>query len=267
MTDLSNRSDNSQLIQRFQSEYQGITLNNDDQVTASEIENTNPDHNEIKQESVEHAQLIATEEFEDHFEFTDKEESEDKKICEIDTKIEIFTEDIQKNTPVKKDLKLFTGIQCGKCKQYFPNQIKLNQHLNRKYKCHKKEKLVCRSCNQKFKFARHFQDHLEIRNDCRKNVLKCKNCEKTFKSKGGLEYHIEKKACRGEVIKKYNFTCEKCEKKFQWSRHFNDHMAKKYDCRKVVPKCEKCDKVFKIKKGLEYHINNKVCKAPHKQEV
>ena len=48
MTDWSNRSDKTQLNQCVQSKYQGISLNNDGQITAAEIENTNPDHKEIK---------------------------------------------------------------------------------------------------------------------------------------------------------------------------------------------------------------------------
>ena len=114
--------------------------------------------------------------------------------------------------------------QCHNCQKHFPDLQKLHQHLSRKYKCHNKESIICLKCSKKFQFAKHLHDHIVIKHDFLKHEFGCKMCEKIFKYKKGLEYHINEKVCE---TGSFDNSCENCGKYFRLKTHSDRHECQK----------------------------------------
>ena len=72
----------------------------------------------------------------------------------------------------------------------------------------------------------------------------CTQCDKTFNSKSGLAYHMEKHTG------KFRLWCYKCQKGFTMKAQFESHMAK-HEGRSFP--CEYCPKRFQSKPSLRMH--------------
>ena len=72
----------------------------------------------------------------------------------------------------------------------------------------------------------------------------CKQCDKTFNSKSGLLYHMEKHTG------KFRLWCYKCQRGFTMKAQFESHMAK-HEGRSFP--CEYCPKRFQSKPSLRVH--------------
>lgn len=96
-----------------------------------------------------------------------------------------------------------------------------------------------------------------------KIILKCKKCEKIFKSAYGFECHMKKKIPCNQVL-----TCTKCNKVFAKKSDLTRHIARKTSCELVqgdmigvIPdnKCQFCGRVMRDKYILGKHFNT--CKV------
>ncbi len=73
----------------------------------------------------------------------------------------------------------------------------------------------------------------------------CRQCEKTFNSKSGLTYHMEKHTG------KFRLWCYQCQRGFTMKAQFESHMAKHEG--RTFP-CEYCTKRFQSTPSLKAHV-------------
>ncbi len=73
----------------------------------------------------------------------------------------------------------------------------------------------------------------------------CQQCEKTFNSKSGLTYHMEKHTGN------FRLWCYQCQRGFTMKAQFESHMAKHEG--RTFP-CEYCTKRFQSKPSLRAHV-------------
>ena len=93
--------------------------------------------------------------------------------------------------------------------------------------------------------------------------LKCKKCDKKFKSSKYLENHQNKHPDCNKV-----YECSKCLKTFDRKDRYTRHLNRVNPCNSVDKvnnyfTCEYCGKVYKIKSNLRNHVNS----CPHKASM
>lgn len=114
--------------------------------------------------------------------------------------------------------------------------------MSKHKRIHTGEKFGCHICNNSYTSKFELKSHIQASHEA--NLL-CQCCSKTFKSRQGLGNHLKKQ--RGE----YLYECSFCQKKFQnkphWIAHENMH-------KKLKPhSCDKCGKKYAYSRSLVEH--------------
>ena len=79
-------------------------------------------------------------------------------------------------------------------------------------------------------------------------TFKCDHCEKTFRSKNGLNSHMKS-------IHLKSFACDVCQKCFNSEPNLRRHKASEHNL-DALYKCEPCGKAYAWKDSLDYHIRS-----------
>ncbi|XP_075210610.1 uncharacterized protein LOC142317963 [Lycorma delicatula] len=106
------------------------------------------------------------------------------------------------------------------------------------------EKYKCKDCNKTFKFKNTLNWHINIHTNEIK--YKCKYCNKTFKSKGTLNCHTN------IHTNERKFICNICNKYFNSSSNLKAHLSIHTGERKFT--CNFCNKTFNHNCNLKKHI-------------
>ena len=91
-------------------------------------------------------------------------------------------------------------------------------------------------------FSTNLKVKLELKEPGR---FSCSQCDKTFNSKSGLAYHMEKDTG------KFRLWCYQCQRGFTMRAQYESHMAK-HEGRSFP--CEYCPKRFQSKPSLRVHV-------------
>jgi len=167
---------------------------------------------------------------------------------------------------------------CKICNKEFNNRQQISSHM----KIHRNEKInsECPICNEKLHMHQYQIENHIIRCKITSMALRCKKCNKGFRSKKNYNNHIDN--CDSIKIK---CCCKICGKEFnnnhQLISHMNSHSKEKLDfkcqiCNKKLHlhqyqfdghiiqcknkmsyfKCEKCDKEYESPRAYKKHIEN-----------
>lgn len=81
-----------------------------------------------------------------------------------------------------------------------------------------------------------------------KNVWKCPECAREFKSKSATQVHIYTHK------KEIKFECDMCGRAFSDRSNLKAHMMSHHDGKRFACSYDDCTKRFKSKAGLKYHV-------------
>nr|CAH7764921.1 unnamed protein product [Callosobruchus chinensis] len=168
--------------------------------------------------------------------------------------------------------------------EYCPYQTAVKSHLTRHMNQH--NKLSCRECDRKFNSRKGLDEHVIrkhpdsiasvsskihhceycpyqtvvkshlTRHMNRHNKLSCRECNRRFNRRTGLDEHIIRKhpdSIASVSSKIYN--CEYCLYQTSWKSHLTEHMNQHNKL-----SCRECDRKFNSRKGLDEHV---IRKHPH----
>lgn len=110
---------------------------------------------------------------------------------------------------------------------------------------------------------RHMKKHSDKVDQTSSNIYRCKQCDKTFKSAGSLQGHIEIHFAKKKHAQESNqnsdeplYPCKECGKVYKIAgklkNHMKTHVANANELPRLV-RCEKCSKVFTAKR-LQQHL-------------
>jgi hypothetical protein len=124
---------------------------------------------------------------------------------------------------------------CAICEKQFSSRSNLNKHIKRK---HGDVEFRCFICNNIFKTENDFKitSHSS-------DPFQCEVCSKLYKTKSALKMHLNKH------YDNHKFFCHFCGKGFFRKFLFDGHVAKQTG----VKTCEKCDKKFQYSTNLKRH--------------
>ncbi|VEN44585.1 unnamed protein product, partial [Callosobruchus maculatus] len=119
----------------------------------------------------------------------------------------------------------------------------------------------CTQCTYKTTNVKCIREHLMIRHpeiSGNRILTRCIYCNKTFKSKSGLDDHIVKRHLDfiASVSSKIH-ECTQCTYKTTVARYLKDHLLIKHPeiaGDRILSRCIYCNKTFKRKQGLDDHI-------------
>ena len=150
------------------------------------------------------------------------------------------------NKTKRSEVSVMENYECDICKESFSQQILLRGHL----KIHERSMgpYKCDKCNYVNDNKRNLSSH-KRRVHCKKNFT-CEICEKAFKLKYHLTYHL--KTHTVPKSKKYQKSCELCDfstskKLLLEKHHWNEHSIKSHQC-------EECSKTFVHRYLLREHF-------------
>ncbi|XP_066587823.1 zinc finger protein 2-like [Prorops nasuta] len=152
-----------------------------------------------------------------------------------------FLDTIQKNKQAKKHT-------CPFCKQEFPDDEKLDDHMD--IKKDKSDQVVCCACNKAFAQKRYLRYHQRCHSD--RNKFTCLICTKKYTRLDNLTRH------NAFHVNPDKFPCNFCEKTFARKDLLNKHQ--KCHENKMRFYCETCVKFFKGPLTLDNH--NKSVHSP-----
>jgi uncharacterized Zn-finger protein len=122
---------------------------------------------------------------------------------------------------------------------------KIEEFRNKKNKTNPK---ICTICNKLYRTNYKLKLHMMTHSNTFKHKCSFEGCEKSFKSKLGLQEH---EAARHTG--KFNFTCEVCQKGFHVRSYLIGHQRIHSNAKKF--KCNTCNISFKSKQSLIDHEN------------
>ncbi|VEN35896.1 unnamed protein product [Callosobruchus maculatus] len=155
--------------------------------------------------------------------------------------------------------------RCIYCNKTFKSKLGLDDHIVKRHpdfiasvssKIHE-----CTRCTYKTTVSTHIRQHLITNHPevAGNGILsRCIYCNKTFKSKLGLDDHIVKRHpdTITSVSRKIH-ECTQCTYKTTRSDHIRDHLITKHPevpGNRILSRCIYCNKTFKYKQGLDDHI-------------
>ncbi|CAH1795727.1 unnamed protein product [Owenia fusiformis] len=149
------------------------------------------------------------------------------------------------------------GLKCRTCSAKKAKLIRLCDHILR---MHIKEKLFeCDECDQHFPTLESRSKHKLYRKEghCRVRSMgsMCEHCGRSFKSRKGLDVHMEEKHAPTK-----DFTCPECNKSFSSETLCQTHIKTRHGERSFM--CDECGKSFYRQGLLNCHIA-----TVHKPEV
>lgn len=112
---------------------------------------------------------------------------------------------------------------------------------------------VCETCGKRFKRMSTLRSHKIVHGA----GMKCRFCERVFRSIGGLDYHILRfhpDLVNIDNYKKTLLKCEECQIFFPSSNSYKQHLVR-HSTQKAW-KCSKCDKCFKTELQKQRHEMN-----------
>ncbi|KAH8390548.1 hypothetical protein KR215_004731 [Drosophila sulfurigaster] len=113
--------------------------------------------------------------------------------------------------------------------------------------------LQCHICQQKFKMATRFEEHMKFHNDKLPFQCPVESCKKGFTSTTGQRHHMEH--THPELCKLHKCTVEGCDKEFPQTRMLTQHLRKEHNIAKPeIHPCSECDKVFRCPTALKKHM-------------
>uniref|UniRef100_A0A4Y0BPF8 Transcription factor grauzone n=1 Tax=Anopheles funestus TaxID=62324 RepID=A0A4Y0BPF8_ANOFN len=149
-------------------------------------------------------------------------------------------EELAKQIENDKRIQEFFKFQCEICSLPMENFSYLQVHYRREHGT----KGYIRCCEKLF--YRRFQllDHIAAH----QGTIKCKVCQKSYKSSRYLALHMMKSHSREEDRP---FKCGKCHQSFH-----KEHLLKAHQANHLSEKCPICDKVVSSKYALKTHVTH-----------
>ncbi|CAG2229354.1 KRAB [Mytilus edulis] len=139
---------------------------------------------------------------------------------------------------------------CEVCGKGFTLKSKLKSHMIN----HQDEMpYVCEVCGKKFKRRSTLRSHSFVHSE----GMKCRFCEKVFRSIGGCDYHIVRvhsHLVNVDNYKKNLVKCEECDKFFPSKYTYDQHQIKHLKEKSWM--CHICGKKFKTQAQLDKHKPN-----------
>ncbi|VEN35911.1 unnamed protein product [Callosobruchus maculatus] len=155
--------------------------------------------------------------------------------------------------------------RCIYCNKTFKSKLGLDDHIVKRHPDFiasvSSKILECTQCTYKTTYVKCLRDHLMIKHpEISGNRIRttCIYCNKTFKSKLGLNDHIVKRhpdfiASVSSKIRE----CTQCTYKTTYVKCLRDHLMIKHpeiSGNRIRTRCIYCKKTFKVKQGLDDHI-------------
>ena len=146
---------------------------------------------------------------------------------------------------------------CEVCGKGFALKCKLKNHMIG----HNDDlPFVCETCGKRFKRMTTLRSHRIVHGA----GLKCRFCERVFRSVGGLDYHIVR--CHANLVnidnyKKTLWKCEECQIFFPSVNSYKQHLIR-HTTQKAWT-CSKCDKCFKTELRKQKHERNHQEQKPY----
>ncbi|XP_035788067.1 transcription factor grauzone-like isoform X2 [Anopheles albimanus] len=148
------------------------------------------------------------------------------------------TEEQSKQNEDDQRIKEFYNLDCELCSAKLENLAILQAHYRRKHEI----KGYIRCCDKLF--YRRFQllDHMAAH----QGTIRCKICNKSYKSSRYLALHMMKSHSKEEDRP---FKCTKCRQSFH-----KEHLLKAHQANHLSEKCPICEKVVSSKYALKTHV-------------
>ena len=139
-----------------------------------------------------------------------------------------------------------TKMGCNQCYESFSSQSCFDYHM----KAHNGENsLTCSRCYQPI-IRGQMRLHIKNVHEFKKNTKVCKQCDKSFSSQNGFDYHM--KAHIGEKL----YTCSQCDKTFIIAGQLKQHIKIVHDL-ETPYKCNECNQKFSKSGNLKTHIKHR----------
>ena len=136
---------------------------------------------------------------------------------------------------------------CITCQINFEYEADLENHLEKEHLGERKSKLLtCHLCNSEYA-EKSFRNHMKNMHEITK-IIKCKTCDKDFKTKIQLAKHTKK---YHEMIK--DFKCDKCMMTFFSSNGLQSHIKDIHEKENRYP-CELCSSTFSRPWSVKQHV-------------
>lgn len=219
----------------------------DDSDGTEETDNDDPDDNESD-----------TDDNTDVENFPEGPKQNKKKLFKMSTKLKMavnngeettFKQDIESDKfpehahMYDEKLKVYNCTICAFKSKWLKN---VTRHVREK---HLRERYRCNLCGATFAGRPTLRDHIQY---AHKAPLMCSVCNKTFKSKEGLNGH--EKQHRGEG----NYKCHICDRVFLTKSHLDGHQNSHLKAKPYA--CAKCNKKYGYKSSLLEHVKH--CSGP-----
>ena len=138
-------------------------------------------------------------------------------------------------------------FKCPACAKVFTKKCNMRAHFSIFHEIQKSNK-VCNICGNEFISNKQLKRHMTSAHGY-KSDYHCKDCDKYFTSKTGLNTHIK------QIHEKIRFSCDLCEKSFTAENTLKNHKISFHDKSKEV-RCNLCEKLFSTFTQRNCHVIN-----------
>ena len=146
-------------------------------------------------------------------------------------------------------------VECTLCKVVFKTQLSHTRHLN---SC-KSSKMICSLCDKKLPDVSKRWKHIEQTHPGKLFTCTIDECQFSFTSRKGLEYHI------GNVHTGKEFNCSPCKQLFNTVQELNEHKrSQDHKSRRKPVECKGCKKSYIGKYEAERHFENSCLFNPNR---
>lgn len=136
-------------------------------------------------------------------------------------------------------------FRCHICRQTFPTEILMNQHVMRSHAPEYEYVFKCYICPKKYNQEAALKRHVKLHTDPKKPVT-CELCEKTLGRPNRLKPHMR------ALHNPYNpFKCEICLQTFREQKMLDSHTTQVHE-QTII--CIYCNKTFGKRDGLRQHL-------------
>ncbi|XP_035701816.1 zinc finger protein 888-like [Folsomia candida] len=142
-------------------------------------------------------------------------------------------------------------VDCEVCGKTFKNYIVLSQHVNVIHGKKIRPRFPCSmsGCSKTFSTPAGVKNHYNLEHVSDPVRFQCTLCDKKFKAKPNLEYHI------ASHTTEKGYKCLICEKRFARPNYIKQHMELHQDnSDRNVFKCHICSRSYMSASGISYHI-------------